>query len=140
MYKDTIKALYEAEKMDYNDAVDIDETVQDDEYEDEDTEIESDVTLASMVTVIDASLYTAEDLGMNEDQLEEFKTKVDNGDIAIVFDEDDDNPNLVDIVFEDGLEAFKIIKSNLELAEDEDIYSQTIPTDEDDELEDELEE
>jgi len=80
----------------------------------------SDIDLGSMVRVIDGESFIADDLELSEEDFAEFQTKVESGSYAIVFDIDDDNPEVVDIVFEDGLEVFKIPKLNLEIIEDED--------------------
>lgn len=114
-YKDTLKKLYEGENMEYTDALDIDKPEQD-------TSCEEcyEISLASQVKVkSDANTFIPEDLGMDEDQFEDFKNKVLNGETALVFDENDDNPTLVSIVYEDGLEAFDIPKVVLELVSDE---------------------
>ena len=143
-YKDTLKKLYEAEDMDYQEATDISDEVVDEPVEEIEDEVveegNEDITVASMVTVVDASSYTAEDLTdktgaaepFTDENLEDFITKVENKEVAVVFDEDNDNPNMVDIVYEDGLEVFNIIKSNLELAED-DVLDTSIPLDDEDE-------
>ena len=103
------------------------------------------INIGSLVKVIDADSFTAKDLDMTDDEFEEFQTKVEAGAQAVVFNEDEDDPTLVDIVFEDGLEAFKIPKVNLEdldfekdAEEDEEkIEEEPIPEEEkEDELED----
>ena len=100
--------------------------------------VEDDITLGAMVKVQDASSFTAEELGVDEDDFEEFKIKVAAGEYAIVFDIDNDNPALVDIVFEDGLEIFLIPRLMLELIEDEE-EEDIQPTDDEPALEDEEE-
>jgi hypothetical protein len=109
--------------------------------EDEPTEI----NIGSLVKVIDADSFTAKDLDMTDDEFEEFQDKVEAGAQAVVFNEDEDDPTLVDIVFEDGLEAFKVPKVNLEdldlekdAEEDEEkIEEEPIPEEEkEDEIED----
>ena len=87
-----------------------DEMPEDEIPEDEPAEI----NIGSLVKVIDADSFTAKDLDMTDDKFEEFQAKVEAGAQAVVFNEDEDDPTLVDIVFEDGLEAFKIPKANLE--------------------------
>ena len=72
------------------------------------------INIGSLVKVIDAESFVAKDLDMTDDEFEEFQAKVEAGTQAVVFNEDEDDPTLVDIVFEDGLEAFKIPKANLE--------------------------
>lgn len=93
------------------------------------------ILLGSIVKVLDASTYTPEDLSLTDEEFEEFKVKVDAGDTAIVFDEDDDNPELVDIVFEDGLEIFRIPKLDLELSEFTKALGDTEPVYDDEEEE-----
>lgn len=80
---------------------------------------ESEIKLGSLVKVLDASSYTATELVLDDDEFESFKLKVEDGLSAIVFDIDDDNTDLVDIVYEDGLEIFNLPKLNLEIVENE---------------------
>jgi hypothetical protein len=76
--------------------------------------------VGSLVTVVDASSFTAEELELDEEDFEEFQAAVEAELTAVVFDVDDDDPNLVDIVYESGLEVFKIPKLMLNLVIDED--------------------
>jgi len=105
----------------------------------------AEINIGSLVKVIDADSFTAKDLDMTDDEFEEFQAKVEAGAQAVVFNEDEDDPTLVDIVFEDGLEAFKVPKVNLEdldfekdAEEDEDIITEEpIPEEEkEEEIED----
>jgi hypothetical protein len=77
------------------------------------------ICLGSMVHVINSEGLTAEGLGIDEDDFSDFLIKVAAGETAIVFDFDDENLALVDIVFEDGLELFFVPILMLELEEDE---------------------
>lgn len=106
---------------------DFDDEVLDEPLEDEVTsEVESDVVLGSVVKVLDTTSYTAEELFLTDEEFQTFQTKVEDGLTAIVFDIDDEHPELVDIVFEDGLEIFKIPKINLEVTEYESIEEDEI--------------
>lgn len=126
-FKKILKTLCEADGVKETDEL---ETYDDEMIPEEDPTgelpIESDedaepVTVGSQVIVIDASVYTAEELGMEHDDFENFITKADANEPAIVFDEDDDNPELIDIVYEDGLEVFNLPKTNVELFTPEEI-------------------
>lgn len=112
---------FEGEELDAVEEVPADEDLNlDDDYSLEaDEPVEEDIALGAMVKVQDASSFTADELGVDEDDFEDFKIKVEAGEYAIVFDIDDDSPELVDIVFEDGLEIFKIPKLMLALVDDE---------------------
>jgi hypothetical protein len=103
----------------------------------EEEEPADDIHLGAMVKVQDATSFTAEELGIEEDEFEDFKIKVEQGEYAIVFDIDDESPDLVDIVFEDGLEIFRIPKLVLSIV-DEDAEEDVQPV-EDEEVVDEEE-
>lgn len=128
-YKSTLKKLYEAENMEYKEAAELDDgpIFNDDVIEEpEVSEDVDEITVASKVRVIDGAAYEEDDIKIVNGEFDTFISKVDDGEIAIVFDEDEDT-NFVDIVFEDGLEAFAINKDNLELAEED-----VVPEDEED--------
>lgn len=57
---------------------------------------------------------------LDDDEYEELQSKVEDGEKAIVFDELDDDPSKVSIVFENGLEVFSIPKTMLTCHDDED--------------------
>ena len=92
----------------------------------DETEVESNVVLGSVIKVLDASSYTAEELNLTDEEFEAFQSKVEDGLTAIVFDIDDEQPELVDIVFEDGLEIFRIPKIALEVTEYESVDEEEI--------------
>lgn len=73
--------------------------------------------IGTVVTVIGASLYTPELLGMADGEFTVFQEKTRNWEMAIVIDYEDDDPNYVVIVFEDGLEAHGIHKLTLAVCE-----------------------
>jgi hypothetical protein len=81
-----------------------------------------DIELGTLVKVVDVDSLDADSLDLSEDDFEDFKSKVEDGDIAIVFDIDidDDDATVADIVFRDGFEVFKIPTVNLEVTDDED--------------------
>jgi len=103
----------------------------------------AEINIGSLVKVIDADTFTAKDLDMTDDEFEEFQAKVEAGAQAVVFNEDEDDPTLVDIVFEDGIEAFKVPKVNLEdldlekeVEEDEEKIEEEPAPEKEEELED----
>ena len=118
-YSDVLKELRKAEHLteseEYEEPLDTEEVPEETE-----TPEEPEIELAMMVKVIDADSFIADDLELSEEDFEAFKAKVEEGATAIVFDIDDDDPSVVDIVYEDGLEIFKIPKINLQEIADED--------------------
>ena len=80
----------------------------------------SEIELGSMCKVIDADALTAADLGLSDEDYEEFKAKVEEECYCIVYDINDDDDTLVNIVFEDGMEVENVPKINLQTIEDED--------------------
>ncbi|MDD2898341.1 MAG: hypothetical protein PHI31_06470 [Desulfuromonadaceae bacterium] len=73
--------------------------------------------IGTVVTVMNAVIYTSELLGMAAEEFTVFLEKARNGEMAIVIDYEDDDPNYVVIVFEDGLEAHGIHKLTLAVCE-----------------------
>jgi hypothetical protein len=120
-----VKRLNESEAFEEEELEDIEDIPAEDDLESLDSDIEEpapiedDIHLGSMVKVQDATSFTAEELGIDDEDFGDFKIKVDAGEYAIVFDIDDDNPSLVDIVFEDGLEIFMIPRLVLAIVEDD---------------------
>jgi hypothetical protein len=106
-----------------NTEIDDTEGLPEEDYVDDLEPIEDDgeeFDVGSIVTVVDASSFTAEELEIDEEDFEEFQKAVESGLQAVVFDVDDDDESLVDIVYESGLEIFKIPKLMLNLVIDED--------------------
>ena len=140
-YRKILKTLCEAEGVKETDDLETydddmipelpEEPVEDEEVIDEPVEETEPIVVGSQVVVIDGSIYTAEELGLDNDEFELFIDKTDMNETAVVFDEDDDNPDLVDIVFEDGLEIFNIAKTNLEIFEPEAIEPEEVPVEDD---------
>jgi hypothetical protein len=78
------------------------------------------VELGSMVKVKDVSCLTSDQLGLCQEDFDELIIKAGIEELCIVFDINEENEDLVDIVFEDGLEVFGISTSHLKLVEDDD--------------------
>lgn len=75
------------------------------------------IQLNSEVRVIDGSRYAANHLNFNKEDFAKFQQKVETWAYAKVFYESEDNPEMVSIVFEDGLEVANIARSDLKLCE-----------------------
>lgn len=75
--------------------------------------------LGSMVRVVNIDGLTAAELELDEEDFEDFKVKVESGEYAILCDFDDDNKDLVFIVFCDGLEVYGISTSRLMVVDDD---------------------
>ena len=88
------------------------------EFDEESEELpESEIVVGSIVTVMDASSFTADELELTDEDYDSFVSKVDAGETAVVFDIDDEDENKIDIVFSDGLEIFNFPRLALELTE-----------------------
>lgn len=100
------------------------------ELPEETEEVDSTIDVGSLVSVVDSGAFTAEELSLSDDEFEDFKSKVDAGELAVVFDVDDDDINKIDIVFEDGLEIFNLPRVALQ-SKTPKIVSDIEPTEED---------
>lgn len=74
----------------------------------EEEDIDDGLGIGTQVTVQDSGSFTAEELGMTEDDFATFHQKVEESAYAVVFDINDEDQNKVSIVFEDGFEVFDI--------------------------------
>jgi len=121
-YSDALHECRKAERLTESPEDELDNLDELPELEDApETEVEVPVIeLGMQVNVIDADSFVAEDLGLSEDDFEEFKAKVEEKAYAIVYDINDDDDTIVNIVFEDGMEVENIPKINLvEIDEEE---------------------
>lgn len=115
-YTDILKGQYAKERMMFRESSEMDDTAELPVEEQLEEDV-PDIEIGQLVKVIDAEAFTAEELEMDDDDFESFVSKVEEGEVAIVFNENDDNSTLVDIVFENGLEAFNIPKINLQITD-----------------------
>lgn len=71
--------------------------------------------IGDVVKLVNPSVYTPELLDMDETEFQEFLKKAATGETALVFDVDDDYPQYVGVIWEDGLEAVNIHRMTLKI-------------------------
>lgn len=119
-FKDIKKVLCEEEGFVPTEIPEFEDAIEEVDAIETSTEVsDCDIYLASKVKVIDIEGLVPADHDMDEDALTNLQAKVDAGTKAIVFDEIEEDESLVSIIFEDGLEVFRIEKSRLQCCDDD---------------------